>query len=226
MTSTLSDFGTFKSTLADWANRGDWSDALLTSFVRSAEEKLNQELRIDRMVDTDDALVFNCCAPLPDDWLEMDLVRLVPSTTSTVQSLSGFIPLEYKPREEFFRTPQASSGYYDTPYSTFGYYTIVGRRIFIGGPPDDVNGNVVRIDYFQEVPVFADSTPSWVYTKYPSLYRCAALMHADLHAVGEENQAAAQKQLAEDMIQKLNSNFRWSRASGSRLHRTKLRSFG
>jgi hypothetical protein len=51
-------------------------------------------------------------------------------------------------------------------------------------------------------------------------------MHADLHAVGEEQSAANMKTLAEDMIQKLNNEHMRSRASGSRLTRTRARSFG
>jgi hypothetical protein len=51
-------------------------------------------------------------------------------------------------------------------------------------------------------------------------------MHAKLHAVGEEEVAVGMKQLTEDAIQKLNAAHRYSRASGSRLSRTRTRSFG
>jgi hypothetical protein len=47
-----------------------------------------------------------------------------------------------------------------------------------------------------------------------------------MHAVGEEAQAAAAKQLTEDTISKLNDEFRMARSSGSRLTRTRTRSFG
>lgn len=208
----MTDFSDFKTALSEWANRGDWSDVLLTSFVRAAEEKLNQELRIDRMISTQDALIASRCAPIPDDWLEFDFVRLASDNYP-----SGFKPLKYKPRDEFFRTGDNSA---------CDLYTIEGRQIFIGGPPNTTDGQTVRIDYYAEVPVFADATPSWVYTKYSSLYRYAALMHADLHAVGEENSAANMKQLAEDMITKLNADHRYARASGSRLSRTRVRTFG
>ena len=73
----MSDFSDFKAQIADWINRQDcqrYSD--VTGFVRDAEAKLNAELRIDRMIQTDDALIAARCAPLPDDWLEMDFVRL------------------------------------------------------------------------------------------------------------------------------------------------------
>ena len=51
-------------------------------------------------------------------------------------------------------------------------------------------------------------------------------MHADLHAVGEEQTSSMMKQLCEDAIQKLNAQHRYARASGSRLARTRARSFG
>jgi hypothetical protein len=208
----MSDFTDFVATLKEWANRGDWSDALVTSFVRDAESKFNSELRVDRMIKTEDALIVSRCAPLPDDWLEFDFVRLETTTTP-----SGFGPLQYRPREEFFKLPDNC---------TLGYYTIEGRQIFVGGTPDNVNGTIVRIDYYGEVPVFADDTPSWIYNKHQSLYRYAALINADLHAVGEEQTSSMMKQLAEDMIQKLNAQHRYARASGSRLHRIRRRSFG
>ncbi len=210
----MSDFSDFTTAIAEWANRQDWSSILVTSFVRNAEEKLNAELRIDRMIQTNDALIASRCAPLPDNWLEMDFVRL--AWTADYYP-SGFAPIDYKPREEFFST---------TDHSATGTYTIEGRQLFIGGPPDSTEGQTVRIDYYGEVPVFSDTQPSWVYTKYPSLYRYAALMHADLHAIGEEQTSSMLKQLCEDMITKLNANWRYARASGSRLSRTRVRSFG
>ena len=219
----MTDYADFTAELKDWANRGDWSDVLVASFVRDAESKFNAELRVDRMLQSDDSVVTDRCVCLPDDWLEFDLVLM-----ATDQVQSGWFPLRYKPRDEFFRLP-------DSPYSGFsatssnnsiGMYTIEGRQIYFGGAPDEVNGNTVRIHYYGEVPNFATLGTSWVYTKHGSMYRYAALMHADLHAVGEEDKAGNLKQLTEDMINKLNAQHRYSRASGSRLSRSRVRSFG
>lgn len=219
----MTAFADLKAQIADWANRTDWSDTLVTSFVRMCEQKLNSELRIDRMIQTDDALIASQCAPLPDDWLEMDFVRIADATTPT-----GFVPITYKPRDEFFRlSSQPYSG--NTPstwLSTYRHYTIEGRQIFIGGPPDAINGQTVRIDYYGEVPVFSDTQDSWVYDKYPALYLYGSLMHADLHAVGEEQQSAMLNGLVQDMITKLNADHLRARASGSRLARSRVRSFG
>lgn len=219
----MSDYGDFTAALADYANRQDWSQGLLASFVRNAEEKLNQELRIDRMIQTIHNTVTQQCGILPDNWLEADFVKIANATTPT-----GWSPIRYKPRDEFFRLPSMaySGGQPENFHSTSGFYTIEGRTIFFGGPPNAIDGVQFQMDYYAEVPVFSDTTPSWVYTKYPALYRCCALMHADLHAVGEENQAAMLKQLAEDMIGKLNMDHQRARTSGSRLARSRVRSFG
>ena len=198
--------------LADYANRQDWSPALLTSFVRDAEQKFNAELRVDRMINTSTNTVTCRCSTLPDDWLEMDFVSIANSNAA-----NGWLPIRYKSRDEFFNLVDNWA---------YGYYTIEGRVITFGGAPDAIEGIPYQISYYGEVPVFADTTPSWIYTKYPSLYRYAALMHADLHAVGEEQNAANMKQLAEDMIQKLNADHQRAKASGSRLKRSRVRSFG
>ena len=208
----MSDFTDFIAQIKEWQNREDWSDNLATSFVRMAEQKINAELRVSRMIKSSDGLIASRCAPLPDDWLEFSLVRMQSSVVP-----SGFIPIRYKARDEFFQLPDKWS---------LNYYTIEGRQIFFGGTPDSVNGLTFRLSYYGEVPVFADDTDSWVYTKYPNLYLSAAQMHAYMHAVGEETQAALAKQLTEEEISKLNDEWRMAKASGSRLTRTRTRSFG
>jgi hypothetical protein len=208
----MTDFSDFKTQISEWANRLDWSDTLVTSYVRMAEAKLNQELRIDRMIQFDDGLITARCAALPDDWLAMDLVRVANECGA-----DGFLVARYKARDEFFNQRDTY---------TWMYYTLEGRRLFFGGTPDPVDGTVYRLAYYGEVPVFSDLQTSWVYTKYPQLYLFAALMHADLHAVGEEQSAANMKQLAEDIIQKLNTAHLGAKASGSRVTMPRHRSFG
>ena len=208
----MTDFSDFKTQIAEYANRADWSDVIVTGFVRQAEQKLNAELRIDRMIQFDEALITSRCAPLPDDWLQFDLVRQANGNVP-----DGFIPIRYKSRDEFFTT---------NDNWMYGFYTIRGRQIFVGGSPDATNGITIKIDYYGEVPVFSDTQPSWVYTKFPSLFLSAATMYSCLHAVGEEDKAAGAKQLTEDTIQKLNTNHALSKASGSRVTRTRTRSFG
>jgi hypothetical protein len=208
----MTDFADLKATIADWANRQDWSDALVTSFIRMAEQKFNAELRVDRMIEFYTANIVSRCARLPDDWLQMDLVKI-----ENANGADGFLPLRYKARDEFYNL---------TDNWAYGYYTIEGRQIYFGGAPDLINGIDFKIIYYGEVPVLTDTQQSWLYTKYPNLYLTASLMHADLHAVGEEQNAAVQKQLTEDTIQKLNAQHLRAKASGSRVTRSRTRSFG
>ena len=139
----MTDFADLKTQIAEWANRQDWSDTLVTSFVRMAEQKFNAELRVDRMIQFDEALIAARCAPLPDDWLQMDLVKI-----ENANGADGFLPIRYKARDEFFNL---------TDTWAYGYYTIEGRQIFIGGPPDTSEGQTLKIVYFGEVPVFSDT---------------------------------------------------------------------
>lgn len=209
----MGDFTDFCGQITDWANRQDWAPTLVASFVRMAEQKFNAELRVDRMINFASNVVTCRCSTLPDDWLEMEFVEI-----ANANGANGFLPIRYKSRDEFFNLPDRWA---------YGYYTMEGRTITFGGTPDATEGIQYNISYFGEVPVFSDTplVPSWIYTKYPSLYLHAALMHADLHAVGEENLAANMKQLTEDGITKLNNDYFRSRSSGSRLTRTRRRRF-
>jgi len=208
----MTDYSVFKQQISEWANRQDWSDALVSSFIRMAEAKLNAELRIDRMIQFDDGIIMSRCAPLPDDWLAMDLVRVANNAGA-----DGFLPARYIARDQFFTQKDSY---------TENYYTLEGRDMFFGGTPNPTDGTFYKIAYYGEVPVFSDTQDSWVYDKYPQLYLFAALMHADLHAQGEEQSAANLKQLVEDMITKLNAGHLGAKASGSRVTRPRFRTFG
>jgi hypothetical protein len=208
----VTDFADFKSQIMEWINREDFTDVLVTSFVRMAESKINQELRVALMINSVDGLIASRCAPLPPDWLAMDLVRV-----ANASGADGYLTARYKARDEFFN---------QSDVRTRLAYTLVGTQIYFGGSPDPVDGTAFKLVYYGEVPVFSDTQPSWVYTKYPNLFLSAALMHAYLHAVGEEQSAAGAKQLAEDMITKLNTAHLGAKASGSRVTAPRRRSFG
>ena len=176
-----------------------------------AQQKINAELRVDRMINFATNVVTQRCSTLPDDWLEADFVQI-----QNANGANGFLPIRYKSRDEFFNL---------TDNWAYGYYTIEGRTMYFGGTPDAVEGVTYTMNYYGEVPVFATTGTSWIYTKYPSLYLFAALMHSDLYAVGEEQKAANLKQLVEDEIVKLNNVHLRAKASGSRLTRTRVRRF-
>jgi hypothetical protein len=188
-----------------------------------ANEKLNAELRIGQMIATTQNTVTCGCAQLPSDWLETDLILMASTATPT-----GWVPITYKPRDEFFRIPATpySGTYVQNFNSTWMSYTIEGLTIYFGGVPDELEGTLYQMNYYQQVPDMAAVGSSWVYTNYPSLYLLAALMHSGFHAVGEEQTALVYAQQVDKRIAALNAAWLRAKASGSRLKRTRVRSFG
>jgi len=184
----------------------------VSMFVAMAEEKFNAELRVDRMIEFVDGTIASRCAPLPDDWLEMDMVHM-----ANANGANGFLPIRYKARDEFFNLVDQNA---------INYYTIEGRQIYFGGTPDEVNGIQFKLWYYGEVPDFADTQSSWVYDKYPSLYTFCTLIHTDIYMQGEEPKAVQMKQWVEDQITKLNNKHLLTKASGSRVTMPRVRSFG
>ena len=126
--------------------------------------------------------------------------------------------MRYKSRDEFYTTVEQL-------VSRLLHHVKVDKSILVVFLTP-LMAKVVKLTYYAEVPVITDTFESYIYTKYPSLYLNAAAMHAFLHGVGEEDKAAAAKQLTEDQITKLNALHATSRASGSRVTRTRTRSFG
>ena len=202
----MSDFSDFKLQIAEWANRGDWSDGLVTSFIRSAEEKFNQDLLIDRMMKVTINTVDHSCADLPDDWLKADFMLIQATNTPY-----GWTPIKYHASRRVlpllrvrttrplaatrFAVARSISAARSTPSMArrFGCTITLKCRC----------SRTTRI---------AGCTPS-----IQALYRYAALMHADLHAVGEEMTAAGLKMLVDDEITKLNNQHLLAKASGSRV---------
>jgi hypothetical protein len=205
---------TLTNQLMDWANRGDWSGTpgLTQSYVTFAEQKFNSDLRVSQMLTSSVNTVTQRCSTLPDDWLEMYLVSI-----ATTYAPNGWSPIRYKSNDEFFNLRD---------WAAFGYYTIVGRAINFGGTPDNVEGIQYQIIYYAEVPPLNDTTDSWVYTKYPNMYLWECLRNAAFHAVGEEGPASNFGQMADAIITKLNNDWAKAKASGSRVTRTRTRSFG
>jgi hypothetical protein len=208
----VTEFADFKAQIAEWENRSDWSDALTTSFVRMAEEYFNKDLRVDWMIKQADSRIQDRCSTLPNNWLEMDMVWIANDNAA-----DGYSPIRYKSRDEFYNL---------TDKNAYGTYTIVGRTIHFGGTPELTDGIAYRLAFYADVPTFSDTCPSWVYAKFPSLFLMTARMHAKLHAVGEEAVAQGYQVTVDAMIAKLNADHLRSKASGSRLTRTRTRSFG
>lgn len=197
----MSAIAEFIEQIKGWINF-DYSDDLVTSWIRMAEERINTELRVREMIKVDRGLfIQDPTAPLPEDWLEMDLVR----------RLDRKEPLRYSDRHDFYTK------------DTDGYYTIIGDFIVIGGPFN--KGVEVEIYSYRQVPPLGEEA-TWLYKKHPRLYTAAVLTMAVAYGVEDERAPMWEAEVS-TRISQLNAAHRLSRASGSRITRRPInRSFG
>lgn len=202
--SALTDFC---DVIRQWMNWGEdeYSNTLVTTFVRMGEERINEKLRIADMVTTSDPLVIvDGTAEFPPDWLESDFVRII-----------GGGPLQYKPRADFY-TPNE-----DGTYDNAGKFTTIGRSIFVNS--DVVTGTELEVSYFATAPQLDDAT--WLSTKYTALNLMAALIHAGMYYI-EDERTAGWSTFVDSKINSLNDSYKMAQPSGSRLTTKSKRSFG
>ena len=202
----MTDYADFTAMLVEYENRPDWSPVVIMGYVRQAESYLNRDLRIDWMIQEDVGTLVDRSVALPLDWLMADFIQFADTGYS----------IRYKSRDEFYNSTDAQM---------YGYYTIKGRKLVLGGPPN-VDGIQVTMSYYGQVPAFSDTQPSWLYSEFLDLYLNASRMFAKGHAVGEEQTAAGYKALVDETVGKLNAQHLVSKASGSRVTRTRLRALG
>jgi hypothetical protein len=111
--------------------------------------------------------------PLPRDWQEVRLVRVLPS--------KGV--LRYNTPDAFFN-PE----FPDDPDSKYPgqdkRYTIVGNFLFVGGSA--APGIEVEMTYYQDIPPLTDDANNWANYYHPTLYTFKILHIAALYAVDDE----------------------------------------
>lgn len=189
--------------IRDWLNRKSLSDELVTSMIRMGEETVSTQLKIKDMIQIDTATISSGRVLLPADWIELDYVRPL-----------GFDgDLRFKPRGDF----------YAYKANNRGFYTISGNYLFIGDAIP-LEGFGVELTYYGRVPPL-NATPTWLHTLYPSLPLFSALSFAMLYGI-EDERIPGLVAAMNAQIQKLNEQHLMSKASGSRLTRTRPRSYG
>lgn len=191
----------FSDQIRGWLNF-DYTDGLVLSWVRMAEERINNELRVREMIKIDRAtFTSNPAAFLPDDWLEMDLVR----------RLDRAEPLKFVARHDFFGKEND------------GYFTIIGSYLMVGGHFGV--GTEIEIASFRQVPPLTEE-PTWLYEKYPRLLTAATLTMAVAYGI-EDERAPLWEAETQNRINTMNAAFQTARISGGRVtRRTQKRSFG
>lgn len=194
----------FITTIRGWTGYNDpavVSNALITSWVRMGEERLNTDLRIADMVQIDTATIYNRRVVTPTDWIKNDFLRMKDV---------GII--RYMSRDEFYSKDHPD-----------GHYTTSGKFLIVGGPVDKIEGRKVELHYFGDVPQLG-ADPNWVTQRYVRLLTSSTMIPASMY-LREPEQAILWETDLTAAIAKLNDSYQASQASGSKLV-AKTKGFG
>lgn len=195
----------FCNTIRGWLNFEDYSDQLITSWVRMAEEQISTSLRCKHMIAIDTALVNQGRVKLPDDWLALDFVRVVDGK-----------PLHFRTRDDFYNPPANRPGYND------GYYTITGNYLITPASLDDSIS--VELSYYESIPPLGDNV-NWLMKYYSRLYVASTLAAASTYSI-EDERGVVWQEAAQNFIDQINEEHQKSKASGSRIVMPRKKGYG
>lgn len=193
---------TFVASINKWLNKR-YDDDLITQWIRMAEERISEELRIKDMIAIDVGVIVERCVQLPLDWKELDFVHFTNGK-----------PIEFKSRTDFYNIGESNAK---------GFYTITGNFMFVGGPIDSVNGTSVEISYYESVPPLIDED-TWLLKLYPRLFTAATLASGSMFGL-DEQRAVIWETETKNRIDTMNVEHLRSKNSGSRLA-SKRKGFG
>lgn len=199
----MTDYTDFTTAIRKWISRPDYEDAVVLSFVRSAESYLDREMRVKESVLTVTAqLDADGKVTLPTNYNEMMYIRPVNGK-----------PYLFKTFEVFFGMD-----------NTARCYTIVGDQLIWGGTIDTASPPNVEMAYYQKIPAFSNDN-TWLSANYYDIFlqSCCA---AGLFYGQEFERSTALTEMVLNWVAKANGNSAVAQMSGSTLTRTHNRRIG
>lgn len=158
----LDTYTNLKTTIANYLNRSDLT-AYLGDFITLTEARLNRELRVREMVNTDTTTTTVAGTQgyaLPTGYVE--------ATTVIFQS-NPYCTLRFINNSDFYNKYNASQS-----RGKPTYFTIVGTNILLGVAPD--SATTLQINYYKKIDALTDSnTTNTILTNYPELYLYGSL---------------------------------------------------
>ena len=172
----LDTYDNLKSEIASFLNRDDLT-ANLDTFIDLAETRHARDLRIREMeaVSTSITTVAGTQSyDLPTGYLELRYAML---------QTSPYTMLQYMTPADFFRVYNEGEG---TGMPV--YYTIVGKKIYLGHSPD--SANVLELGFFQRATALSSSnTTNDILTNFPDLYLYGSLAETSPFLMQDERLA-------------------------------------
>tara|TARA_A200000113_G_scaffold105517_1_gene94809 strand:+ start:3997 stop:4626 length:630 start_codon:yes stop_codon:yes gene_type:complete len=158
----LDTYTNLKSTIANYLNRDDLT-AYLGDFITLTEARLNRELRVREMVNTDTSITTVAGTQsyaLPTGYIE--------ATTVIFQS-DPYCTLRFISNSDFYNKYNASQS-----RGKPTYFTILGSNILLGVAPD--TATTLQINYYKTLTALSDSNATNdILTNYPELYLYGSL---------------------------------------------------
>ena len=190
-----------------------YPDAVITSWIRMAEEQLSTSLRVKHMVQIDTSDITEDRVPLPLDWQEIRLVRLMPTGgVCRYQTPDAFF------NPEFDDPPEPP---YDSRHSR---YCILGNYIIVGDvtPSSSLS---VELTYYQNIPPLTDEVNNWPNCYHPTVFTLKILHIASMYAI-EDPRSSMWEQQVMQLSGAMNLAHKVDMASGSVLVQTRRKTFG
>jgi|TARA_A100001391_G_scaffold41448_2_gene23761 hypothetical protein len=158
----LDTYSNLKTSIANYLNRSDLT-AFLGDFILLTEARLNRELRVREMVNTDTSITTVAGTQsyaLPTGYLE--------ATTIIFQS-DPFCTLRFISNTDFYNKYNSSQA-----RGKPTYFTVVGTNILLGVPPN--SATTLQVNYYKKLDTLSDSnTTNTILTNYPELYLYGSL---------------------------------------------------
>lgn len=202
-----------------------YPDPVVTGWIRMAEEDLSTTLRVKHMVQIDYSTLTNARAPLPLDWQEIRLARLLNAGgTLRYQTPDAFF------NPEFPQPPGSPMLGYEPPApGQQNRYTILGNYIVVGVAPsggvDTVAGTKVELTYYQNIPPLTDDANNWINVYHPTIYMLKILNVASMYAIEDPRCDTWGKEVTR-LGDKMNAVHKVDMASGSVLMPRMVKTFG
>jgi hypothetical protein len=178
-----------------------------------AEEFLSTQLRVKHMIQFDTATLVEDRVPLPRDWQEVRMARILPGGGACrYQTPDAF----YNP--EFPDDPQAPFDTRRKRYTILGNYAIFGD---VTASP----GLRVELAYYQNIPPLTNEANNWANYYHPTVYTLKILHIASLYAIEDERGGNWDKEVTRS-VNDMNAAHKVDQASGSVLMPTRRKTFG
>ena len=169
----LTTYALLKTTIANYLNRTDLT-SYLGDFITLTESRLNRELRVREMVNTDTTtttVAGTQSYSLPSGFLEASAV---------IYQSNPYRTLRFMANGDFYRQYNVTQ---TSGLPTF--FTIVGENILLGVAPD--SAQTLQIDFYKTLTALSESnTTNTILTNYPELYLYGALAESSPFLMQDE----------------------------------------